>query len=118
MGIMNRRNAVIGWVTWTFFKGFLKRQAKVEQSSEEEEARRYLRWRRSQAAEPEPEPKKRSNKRVVAFLAATAVGVGIWLKARRPGGADRAAEPYGASPSEREPAASPSASPSEGEPVD
>src|SRR5205085_6992124 len=51
-------------------------------------ARRW--WRRgadgSPPPEPEPETKKRSRGRLVGFVMASLVGVGIWLKTRRKGG--------------------------------
>ena len=82
---MNRRNAVIGWATWTVLKQVLKRNAKADAEAADEEARQSRRWRRG-APEEEPEPKKkRSKRRVIGFLAACAVGVGVWLGTRRQG---------------------------------
>jgi hypothetical protein len=82
MSIMNRRNAMLGWATWTVFKRVLKRNAEAEAAAAEEAERSRRRWRRSQAEPPPPEPKKRRKRRLIPFLAAGAVGVGVWLKTR------------------------------------
>ena len=70
MSIFNRRNAVLGWATWSVLKRTLHRKAAAEaeaaKAAEEEAA--ASRWRRRRAAEPEPEPepkKKRSKRRLI-----------------------------------------------------
>ena len=79
MSVMNRRNAMLGWATWTVFRQFLKRKTKAE-AVEVEEPRRFRRKRTEPVVEP---PKKKHNKfRALAVLSATAVGVGIWLRGR------------------------------------
>jgi hypothetical protein len=84
MGIMNRRNAMLGWATWAVIKRVLKRNAKAEVEAVAEGAKRRFRRGKDQVVEEAAEPKKktRSKRRVLGFLAATAVGVGAWLKAR------------------------------------
>jgi hypothetical protein len=88
MSIMNRRNAVLGWATWTVFKRFLKNRGKAEvEAPVVEETKRSL-WRRGGeqvvVAVEEPPKRKKRAKRLIPFLAATAVGVGVWLSTRRP----------------------------------
>ena len=88
MSIMNRRNAVIGWATWAVFKQLLKRNAKAGAQVEEEKRSRRLR-RKEQAAETQVEPKrKRGKRRVLGFLVAGAIGVGVWLSTRGKGKSD------------------------------
>ena len=85
MSIMNRRNAVVGWATWSIFKQVLKRNAKAEAAAAEEEARRSRRFRRrkEEAVEVEVKPRrKRGKRRVIGFLVATGIGVGAWLGTR------------------------------------
>jgi len=77
---MNRRNAILGWATWTVFSQLLKRKLNARSAPVEEPPRRFARWR---AEEVEPPKKKRRPWRVVALLSATVVGVGIWIGARR-----------------------------------
>ena len=48
MTIMNRRNAVVGWATWSIFKQVLKRNAKADAAAAEEEEKRSRRFRRKQ----------------------------------------------------------------------
>jgi MYXO-CTERM domain-containing protein len=68
VGIFNRRNAAVGWVTWTVGKRLLKRKAK--------------------GAVPSVDPEtKRPNKSAVALLAAGAVGALTFWR-RRSGGGD------------------------------
>ena len=66
MGIFNRRNAAVGWVTWTVGKRLLKKKAKEVVPS----------------VDPET---KRPNKSAVALLAAGAVGALTFWR-RRSGG--------------------------------
>ena len=81
MSVMNRRNAMLGWATWTVFRQVLKRNAKVKTQATEEESARRFRLRRSE--EVVEKPKKKHNAfRALAVLSATAVGVGIWLRGR------------------------------------
>ncbi len=87
---MNRRNAVVGWATWTVIKQVLKRNAKAEAAEPEPEAKRSRRLRRKeQAVEAPVEPKKkRGKRRVLGFLVAAGIGVGAWLgtRGRKPEG--------------------------------
>jgi hypothetical protein len=84
MTIMNRRNAMLGWATWTVLKRILKRNVKDDAGAAAEEAKRRLRRRKEQVVElVEPKRKKRSKKRWLALAAATAVGVATWLGTRR-----------------------------------
>ena len=48
MSIMNRRNAMLGWATWTVFKQILKRNAKAE-AVEGRRSKRRRRFRRQGA---------------------------------------------------------------------
>ena len=91
MTIMNRRNAVVGWATWTVFKQVLKRSAKADAAQAEAESKSSRRLRRKdKAAEPQPEQRKkrRGKRRMIGFLAATGIGVGAWLgtRGRKPKG--------------------------------
>ena len=62
MGVFNRRNAAVGWVTWTVGKRVLKRKAK------------------DAAPAIDPETKK-PNRSAIALLVAGAVGVlTFWRK--------------------------------------
>lgn len=62
MGVFNRRNAAVGWVTWAVGKRVLKRKAK------------------SAAPSIDPESKK-PNKSAVALVVAAAVGaLTFWRK--------------------------------------
>lgn len=90
MSIMNRRNAVVGWATWTIFKQVLRRNAKAEAAQADEETKRSRRLRRKeQVVEAPVEPKKkRGKRRVIGFLVAGAIGVGAWLSMRGKGKSD------------------------------
>jgi hypothetical protein len=79
MSVMNRRNALLGWATWTVFKQVLRRSSRARAAEAEGETRRLPRFARS---DPPAETKKRSKGRLVAFVAAAAVGVGVWLRSR------------------------------------
>jgi len=82
MSVMNRRNAMLGWATWTVFRQVLKRNVKAKtEVVEVEEGRRRLGRRRTQEV-VEPPKKKHRAVRAIAVLSATAVGVGIWLRGR------------------------------------
>jgi hypothetical protein len=84
MGIMNRRNAVVGWATWSIFKQVLKRNAKAEAAAAEEESKRSKRFRRKhEVAVVEEKPRRRRGKRrVLGIIVATGIGVGAWLGTR------------------------------------
>lgn len=63
MGIFNRRNAAVGWVTWIVGKRLLKRKAK--------------------GAVPSVDPEtKRPNKSAIALLAAGVVGALTFWRTR------------------------------------
>ena len=84
MSIVNRRNAVIGWATWTVIKQMLRRNAKAEAASEKEPKPSWRERRRADevaAAEAEARQRRKS-RRLVGFLIATGIGVGIWAKTR------------------------------------
>ncbi len=81
MSVMNRRNALLGWATWTVLKQVLRRNSRARAAEAEGETRRLPRFGR--ADEP-AETKKRSKRPLVGLVAATAVGVGVWMRARRP----------------------------------
>jgi hypothetical protein len=85
MSIMNRRNAVVGWATWSIFKQVLKRNAKAEAAAAEEETKRSRRFRRKEeVVEVEEKPRrKRGKRRLVGAVVATGIGVGAWLGTRR-----------------------------------
>ena len=57
MGIVNRRNAVVGWAAWKIVKGVGKRRAKAVLPG--------------RSAEREPN--------ALALLVAAALGAGLWL---------------------------------------
>lgn len=59
MGILNRRNAFLGWLTWTIGKRVLKRKA------------------RTAVPAIDPETKRPNRPAIVAALAA--LGLGAWL---------------------------------------
>ena len=83
--MMNRRNAMLGWATWTVAKQVLKRKAasKPEEVVVEEPARRFGRRRSVEVIEVVEEPKKkRKTLRLLALLSATAIGVGLWMRGR------------------------------------
>ena len=92
MSIMNRRNAVVGWATWTVFKQVLKRNAKAEAAAAEEESKRSRRFRRKEEAdEVEATPKKkRESVACSRFLVATADRRRVWLGTRGRGSKGRA----------------------------
>ena len=85
MSIMNRRNAMLGWATWTVLKRVLERNAREEAEAVAEETKRRFRRGKEQVVElVEPKRKKRWRKRrLLALAAATAVGVATWLGTRR-----------------------------------
>jgi hypothetical protein len=95
VSVFNRRNAVLGWATWAAAKTVLRRRfaakadAEAARAAEEQAAARRW-WRRGARGEPPPpelEPKKKRSKgRLIGFVMATAVGIGIWLRTRRKGG--------------------------------
>ncbi len=63
MSIFNRRNAVLGWVTWVVGKRVMKRKAKD--------------------AVPKVDPEtKRPNRSAIALLVASAVGVATFWRRR------------------------------------
>lgn len=66
MSVVNRRNAVVGWVVWSATKTILKRRAKDAVPS------------------IDPETKK-PNKSAVALLIASAVGVATFWRTRSGG---------------------------------
>ena len=84
MGIVNRRNAVVGWATWNVFKQILKRNAKAEAAKADAEPKSSKRLRRKERRrEAQAEPKrKRGKRRVLGALVATGIGVGAWLGSR------------------------------------
>ena len=67
MGVFNRRNAAVGWLTWSVGKRVLKRKAKGAVPAIDTET-------------------KKPNKSAVALLAASAVGVLTFWKKRSGGG--------------------------------
>lgn len=84
MSIMNRRNAMLGWATWTVLKRVLKRNVKDDAGAAAEEAKRRFRRRKEQVVElVEPKRKKRWRRRALALVVVTAVGVATWLSTRR-----------------------------------
>jgi hypothetical protein len=73
MGIFNRRNAAVGWVTWMLGKRVLKRKAK--------------------GAVPSVDPEtKRPNRSAIALLVAGAVGALTFWRSRSNDDDDTAAE--------------------------
>lgn len=68
MGVLNKRNAVLGWAVWTVSKGAAKRKAKS-------------------AAPGRPDGSMRPNKSAIAAALATAGGA-LWFWRRRSGGSD------------------------------
>ena len=77
---MNRRNAILGWATWTVLSQLLRRSRPSRPAPvEEESSHRIARWRNE---EPPPK-KKRKTLRVVAVISAALLGFGIWMGARR-----------------------------------
>ena len=69
MGVFNRRNAAMGWLTWSVGKRLLKRKAKGAVPSIDTET-------------------KKPNKSAIALVAASAVGALTFWKKRSGGGAD------------------------------
>lgn len=67
MGVFNRRNAAVGWLTWTVGKRVLKRKAKGAVPSIDTET-------------------KKPNTSAIALLAASAVGALTFWKKRSGGG--------------------------------
>ena len=82
MSVMNRRNAILGWATWTVFTQLLKRNAKAKTKPEAAEVEGGRRFGRRRSEEVEAPKKKHKAFRALAVLSATAVGVGIWLRSR------------------------------------
>ena len=70
MGIVNKRNAVLGWLTWTLGKRVAKRKARQ--------------------AVPAVEGGKPNKPAIAAGVAAVLGGLMFWRKARRRGGGDEA----------------------------
>ena len=68
MGVFNRRNAVVGWMTWTVGKRVLRHKAKDAVPTIDTET-------------------KKPNKSAIALLVATTVGVLTFWK-KRSGGSD------------------------------
>jgi hypothetical protein len=68
MGVLNRRNAVLGWAVWTMSKSAAKRKAKS-------------------AAPGRSDGSMRPNKSAIAAALATAGGA-LWFWRRRGGGSD------------------------------
>jgi hypothetical protein len=66
MGVFNRRNAAVGWLTWAVGKRVLKRKAKDAVPAIDSET-------------------KKPNKSAVALLIASAVGVATFWKKRSGG---------------------------------
>lgn len=67
MGVFNRRNAAVGWLTWSIGKRVLKRKAKGAVPAIDAET-------------------KKPNKSAIALLAASAVGALTFWKKRSGGG--------------------------------
>jgi hypothetical protein len=67
MGVFNRRNAAVGWLTWTVGKRLLKRKARGAVPSIDAET-------------------KKPNKSALALFAASAVGLLTFWKKRSGGG--------------------------------
>ena len=88
MSVFNRRNAVLGWATWSVGKRMLHRKAEEEAKAAAEAASAKRWWSRGAAGDPppEPEPKKRSKRRLVPFVMAALVGLGLWFRGRRKSG--------------------------------
>lgn len=73
VSILNRRNAVIGWLTWSAGK----------------HAVRYAAKDAAKGAKPSIDPRtKRPNRSAIALGAATAIGLVTFWKARSGGGDD------------------------------
>jgi hypothetical protein len=83
MSIVNRRNAILGWATWTVFKQVLRRGARSNAGAAREEPGLLTRlpWT-DDSGETKKKAKKRSRRRILGFLVACAVGVGVWLGTR------------------------------------
>jgi hypothetical protein len=71
MSILNRRNAVVGWLTWLTAKALLKRKAR-------------------QAVPGTVEGTKRPNKGAIAAVVAAAVGVLLFWRRKSSGDAPEA----------------------------
>jgi hypothetical protein len=69
VGIVNRRNAVVGWAVWTLARRMLKREEKGK----------------AVGKKPAAAKKKRRMRTAIAFLAALAVGAATYLRARSGG---------------------------------
>ena len=74
MSVFNRRNAVIGWMTWSVGKQFLRYKAKEAVPTIDSET-------------------KKPNKSAIALLVATSVGVLTFWKKRSGGGGEPDAGP-------------------------
>ena len=77
MGVFNRRNAAVGWLTWNVGKRVLKRKAKGA----------------AKGAVPTIDTEtKKPNKSAIALLAASAVGALTFWKKRSGSGDDDSSE--------------------------
>src|SRR4029077_13842223 len=88
MSVFNRRNAVLGWATWSVGKRMLHRKAEEEARAAAEAASAKRWWSRGAGGEPppEPEPKKRSKRRLVPFVLAALLGLALRFRGRRKSG--------------------------------
>jgi hypothetical protein len=73
MSILNRRNAVAGWLTWAIAKKVIRRTAKAKLVRAEAVVPGL------HAAEP---TQKRRRRRVLAFLTALGIGVASYVGSR------------------------------------
>lgn len=69
MGVFNRRNAAVGWLTWAVGKRVLKKKAKGAVPTIDAET-------------------KKPNRSAIALMIASAVGVATFWKKKRSGGDD------------------------------
>jgi hypothetical protein len=76
VGIVNRRNAVIGWAVWTLAGRMLKREQKS----------RAAVAKKSERPEQAPGTRKRWIRSTVAIFVAAAIGTATYLRARGTGG--------------------------------
>jgi hypothetical protein len=82
VSIVNRRNAVLGWVVWTAARRALQRSGKPKGAKSEAAE--------SRAESDSPGRKRRLGAGAIAFLAAVGVGVATYMRTR---GDDEAGEP-------------------------